>query len=343
MLQPAEVSLRPRRNRYRMPCGCAIPFVSLALVCLGIFVVSPELREASEYNKGLFAFNRADCATAIQHFDAVVQGADWGIYQVNGLADQMRNECLAFIRATNAEAIGHFGIALANYLDFLVLYPASGLTGIVADRIAALFAKSNVSRLAAHEACDRLGLLDEGGYLPQLDEQLPELLYYCGKTYEQADELENAVAVLYRVVREYPDSAVATLARDDAARLRFEIADREEHPPLPPPDVSGTASRGTSVIVVHDASSELIRITTRGPQVIMDEVPACSTCTHLSEKPKACSKTGPTIRYTLTPGWYDVLVEVVGTNGVTPYVGNWELDTDTEYSACYYIVARPAP
>ena len=338
--KPAPARKRPAASPLAR-CGCLVSLLAM-LTCAAATVVIglAEYREDSDFNAGVSAFNRGDCDQALPHFQAVVDGTDYGVVEHNSDAEQMRNECLAFQQAAGAELEGNPGEALAGYLDFDALYPSSGLTNFVIDRIAALFEASTVEQLAVDEACDRLSVLEDAALLPQPAEQLPQMLFYCAHTYRLAGEFDNALSFFDRLLSEFPEFALADEAEDVRAQIRIEMARASGAQEITAPEASGVTSAGSSTYIVTNDSQELIRITLRGPETITDEIAPCQDCPKFTEPPDECPDRGLTEQYTLTPGSYEVLVESVSDDNVTPYVGDWEFESGFEYADCYYIVTR---
>jgi hypothetical protein len=81
-----------------------------------------------------------------------------------------------------------------------------------------------------------------------------------------------------------------------------------------------------------------------GPESRIEKLDACSSCIkYYGNGPTYCPEKGPVGRYTLTPGNYEVLVESISDKGITPWVGDWVLQSGNEYSNCFFIVTSSSP
>ena len=336
--QLATPTKKPRLPLY----GC-LAIVGLILLCCVGAIALPEINEYANWRAGVTAFNEGNCQEASARFQRILDSPGWGIVNSSSQANQLGLECMAFLEATNEEVAYHFGLALAHYLDFPKLYPESSLNNHIPGKVAALFGQASTEELAVEEVCDRIALLGESELLPRPDDQLPELYYYCGRTYESVGELENAI-VMYSIVRkDYPQHYLSSSATEGLARSKIELAKRNDAPLIDQPPESGTAPVGTSVYIVRNDSPEQIQITLSGPEVIIEEIPKCGVCTEFSKKPDGCPDKGPIKRITLKPGRYEVLVESISDSGVTPYQGTWTFRSGAGYARCYYIVTTSTP
>lgn len=340
-MQSPAVGTPPRKRSKVLPCGCAAVAGLAVMACVAAVAIT-RWQEANAFRDGMAAFNRGDCREAIKHFDVVLESST-DINDSDASAEVMRAECLSFQAAVEAEEQGELGEALANYLDFATVHPDSGLANFLPERVAALFDQAAAAELAVPAVCDQVGVLGAADLLPQPDDQLPEVHFACGQTYEALDQLEDALAMYMLVSEDYPDHSLAEDAAGRAADVRIAIARRDGAGDIAAPIESGDAPAGTAVYIVRNDSPEVMRITLSGPQVVVDEVAACGDCESFSEVPDGCPEQGPIVQYSLKPGLYDVLVEAVGADRVTPYVGSWEFLDQTEYSDCYYIVTSSAP
>ena len=337
----SQFTTAPKRSR--LPIYGCLAIAGLTLLCCVGAIAIPEINEYVNWQAGFKAFNEGNCQEADTRFRQILDNPGWEIVNYSSRADQLGLECAAFLEAANEEAARHFGRALVHYLDFPKLYPESSLNNHVPSKVAALFGQASSEELAIEEVCDRVALLGESQLLPRPDDQLPELYYYCGRTYESMGELENAVVMYYIVWKDYPKHYLHPAATEGLARTRIKIAQRDHVPPIDQPQEKGPAPVGTSVYVVRNDSPERIQITLSGPEVIIEEIPECITCVKFTEEPKECPSKGPSRRIALKPGPYDVVVESISNTGVTPYQGSWVFQSGAEYGDCYYIVTRYQP
>jgi len=317
--------------------------VGLILLCCVGAIALPEINEYANWRAGVTAFNEGNCQEASARFQRILDSPGLGIVNSSSQANQLGLECMAFLEATNEEVAYHFGLALAHYLDFPKLYPESSLNNHIPGKVAALFGQASTEELAVEEVCDRIALLGESELLPRPGDQLPEIHYYCGRTYENIGELENAIAMYYIVRTDYPEHHLSSAATEGQARVEIEIAIAGAAGPIDPPRKSGTAPIGTSVYVVQNDSPEQMQLILRGPEVIIEEIPECSVCTKLTREPDECPNKGPITRITLKPGRYEVVVKSVRDDGVIPYHDSWNFQSGTEYADCYYILTTLEP
>lgn len=339
---PATQLATPTKKS-RLPLYGCLAVVALALLCCVGVIALPEINEYINWQAGVTAFNEGNCQEANARFQRILDSPGWGIVNSSSQANQLRQECMVFLEAANEEAVHHFGLALAHYLDFPKLYPESSLNNHIPGKVAALFGQASTEKLAVEEVCDRIALLGESELLPRPDDQLPELYYYCGRTYESVGELENAIVMYSTVRKDYPQHYLSSSATEGLARSKIELAKRNGALPIDQPPESGPAPVGTSVYVVRNDSPERIQLTLSGPESIIEEIPECSVCTDFTREPDACPNQGPIKRITLKPGRYDVVVESASDSGVTPYQGKWNFRSGAEYVHCFYIVATVEP
>ncbi len=337
----SQFTTAPKRSR--LPIYGCLAIVGLILLCCVGAIALPEINEYANWRAGVTAFNEGNCQEASARFQRILDSPGWGIVNSSSQANQLGLECMAFLEATNEEVAYHFGLALAHYLDFPKLYPESSLNNHVPARVAALFGQASTEELAVEEVCDRIALLGESELLPRPDDQLPEIYYYCGRTYESTGELENAVVMYYIVWKDYPQHHLRSLAVEGLARAEINLARETGANPIAPPRESGTAPIGTSVYIVHNDSPEQIRLILRGPQDIVEEIPECAVCAKLAVEPSACPNKGPIRRITLKPGRYEVEVKSVSDPDVIPYLDAWDFRGGIEYTDCYYILTTSEP
>jgi len=295
------------------------------------------------WGEGITAFNAGDCTAANTRFRQIRDNPDWKSVKAIYPANLLFFECLAFLKAIVEEDAGHFGLALAYYVDFHKTYSASGLYNYLPSKVTTLLTKASWEELAVEPLCDWALPLKESKLLPQPDEQLPELYYYCGHTYEKIGEPENAITMYNTVRIDYSNHPLSPAATEDLARVEIELAQASNARPFPQPEQSGTAPEGVSVYVVQNDSPEAIQIILRGPETVIKEIPACDTCQKLTKEPDQCPNKGPVELITLKPGRYTVLVKSIGESTVTPYKGAWNFESGGEYTECYYILTNPKP
>ncbi len=340
--KPSVIANPPNTNlsaKTRLLGGC-LAIVGLIFFCTVIGAIS-EAGVYLNWRAGVEAFNLGKCGEANARFQRVIDSPNLGIVNVSSRANQLKLECAAFLKAVDEESASRHGPAFARYIDFSKLYPASGLSNYVAQRVEAIFGKVPLEELAVEEVCDRVAWQGETELIPQPDAQLPELYYYCGRTYEAIGELENAGALYYVIRTDYPTHPISSLATQGLARVELSLA--SDAPTLAPPLESGIAPSGTSVYVVQNDSPEQVEIILSGPETIIKEIAECSICTKLTSEPSECPNLGPMERITLKPGDYEVLVKSASDDEVIPYRGKWAFQDGVEYAHCYYVLTTVEP
>ena len=341
--EPPVLSSRDSPKRSWLPgCGCAAVLGLLAFLCVAL-AATPEVNTYLNWQAGTQAFSDGNCREANVRFQQILNSPGLGIINVNSQADQLRLECTAFLEAVDEEDAGHFGLALAHYIDFSKVYPVSGLNIHVPLRVASLFERVSVEDLAVEKACDRIALQGESKLIPEPGDRLPEFYYYCARTYERNDDLENAIVLYYFVRTEYPQHPLSDEATQGQARIEIELAKGMNPGAITLPPESGPAPIGTSVYIVQNDSPEQLQIILSGPEVIIEEVAECRGCAKLTSEPSECPNQGPIRRITLKPGEYEVLVKSVSDDGVRPYRGSWTFKSGVEYSECYFVLTQRNP
>ncbi|MEW5987249.1 MAG: tetratricopeptide repeat protein [Chloroflexota bacterium] len=171
----------------------------------------------------------------------------------------------------------------------------------------------------------------------------PNLYYNCGRQFAEDLLYASAITMYERFLQEYPDHARAEEVQAALAQALIENARQMGAGEIAPPSYSGWAAGGTTVVVIQNDSPESLRIVFSGPESRIETLEACETCTTYFIAPMFCPEQGPTGRYTLAPGYYDVLVESISDSGTTPWTGEWELVDGDEYYSCFIIVTSFGP
>jgi len=301
--------------------------------------------DRSNYNKGHQAYQQADCAIAIRHFDSIISG--WRLVDIGGysaLAQQEKAECLSFQAAVDKQQAGDRSAALIAYADFVSDYSSSVLAEAARNRSASLFEQAKPSALASQESCQKIDILLEEDLIPQRDVNLPLFYLACGQAYEDAGDWANAVTMYESFLAEYPSHSLASDVEAALARSIVAQAKAAGAGEIPAPSLSGSTGSGFTEVVIQNDSPERLRIVFSGPESRVEELGACSSCqTYFGIGPLFCPEQGPIGRYTLKPGQYDVVVESISDTGVTPWIGDWSLVSGDEYYSCFFIVTTFGP
>lgn len=99
--------------------------VTITIALLGPVAIQ-YLLDLYNFNQGHQAYQRADCTTAIKHFDPMLKG--WraiNMEQKRAVAQQAQQECLAFQVAVDQQKAGNFSVALLTYNNFINDYSNS--------------------------------------------------------------------------------------------------------------------------------------------------------------------------------------------------------------------------
>jgi hypothetical protein len=217
-LPPAEPP-PPRRSHRRLWLSLLALGLAVVLIAASYTVVR-YLIDNSRYRSGHDAYQHADCAVAVNHFDDVLSA--WRIVQVGGTvgrAESEKAECLVFEEAVKKHDSGNASGALVAYTTFIPRRPPSPLVDAARARVAELLKQRPPADLATVETCETLPTLRE---LKLLDPTLaPAFLAACGNAYAHANEREKARAVYSRLFQEFSTDKVsaeteAQLLKDDS-------------------------------------------------------------------------------------------------------------------------------
>lgn len=136
-------------------------------------------------NQGHQAYQRADCTTAIKHFDPMLKG--WraiNMEQKRAVAQQEQQECLAFKVAVDQQKAGDFSAALLTYNNFINDYSNSILVEASRQQVESIFETVQPSALASYESCNNIGNLLKNSLIPSPDKNLPRFHLACGQVYQ---------------------------------------------------------------------------------------------------------------------------------------------------------------
>jgi tetratricopeptide (TPR) repeat protein len=200
-------SPKPRRA---LGCSCLIALLIIAVV--GYSAIRYFI-DWNNYKKGHQAYQQADCALAIHHFDTIING--WRLVDIGGyptLAQQEKAECLPFQAAVAKQQAGDPSAALIAYADFVSGYSNSVLAAAARNRSASLFEQAKPSELASQESCQKIDMLLEQGLVPQRDVNLPPFYFACGQVYDSANNQQSSFAIYEALLTEYPQHLLAAEA-----------------------------------------------------------------------------------------------------------------------------------
>jgi hypothetical protein len=144
--------------------------------------------------------------------------------------------------------------------------------------------------------------------------------------------------MLDRFRTDYPDHPLAGDVEADFARVTLADADAGGAGELDNPQAIGPSGEAGDLVAVEirNDSDEPLTIVFRGPEVRVEEIPACTGCDSAATS-SVCSENAPGDRFVLDPGDYDVVVRASSGANVTPYRGSWSLEAGQGYADCFYI------
>jgi tetratricopeptide (TPR) repeat protein len=193
-------------------------------------------------------------------------------------------------------------------------------------------------------ACEEAGSLQHNYVISNRPNFMLMLYNDCGLAYEADRDWEKAIAMYESFLAYYPNDDFASVIEQYLARSIVAQAKASGAGEIPAPERSGSTGSGFSEVVIQNDSPERLRIVFSGPESRVEELSACNSCTkYTNVGPADCPEKGPVGRYKLSPGQYDVVVESISYNGITPWSGNWHLTGGGEYSSCFFIVTTIGP
>ncbi|MBI5963412.1 MAG: hypothetical protein HY863_08065 [Chloroflexi bacterium] len=171
---------------------------------------------------------------------------------------------------------------------------------------------------------------------------MPKLYYGCGQKYEVNTDYANARKMYETFLAAFPEHSLAKEVESALARTIVAQAKASGAGEISQPESSGSTTSGVVQVIIQNDSPDRMRITFSGPSSQVEELEACSTCTsyEVAQAPLFCPELGPIGQYTLPPGVYDIVVESISDDAVTPWIGNWDLVDGNEYHRCFFITTE---
>ena len=171
---------------------------------------------------------------------------------------------------------------------------------------------------------------------------MSKLYYGCGQKYEGNTDYANARKMYETFLAAFPEHSLAMEVESALARTIVAQAKALGAEEISQPESSGSTTSGVVQVIIQNDSPDRMRITFSGPSSQVEELEACSTCTsyEIEQAPLFCPELGPVGQYTLPPGVYDIVVESISDDAVTPWVGNWNLVDGNEYHRCFFITTE---
>lgn len=209
----------PRRRKFSLGSLVVILIAGLAVYSLFRYFM-----DRANFESGHQAYQLADCTTAIQSYDKVIN--TWRILNFDSQtivsAMQEKSECLPFQPALDQEQAGKVDQAVASFADFIKQYKSGVLVNAARDRVYSIFATTKTSALVGENSCGKLNLLIDEKLVPQPEETLPPFYLACGQLWDAGSNTKNSFDMYRSLLSDYPTRPEASLA--EAALLKNEIA-----------------------------------------------------------------------------------------------------------------------
>jgi len=331
------------------PPRSPLPFIlggALILLLLGVIAYSLVRNSLDQrrYQAAHNAYQAGDCASALPKYEQIIYAFRLADFAGKArLARLERAECIPFQQAVEVENSDTPAAALLAWRDFQRDHPGSGLQFAAHQRVNELFMRSTPQALASRESCDSLKDLLANNVIPDLDMNLPTLLFGCGLLAEVEQDYPLAEYYYETALSNNAAHPLAPQIKGALASLIVRQAEAADAPNLPPPVPSGTVPAGSTVVIIQNDSPDALRIIFSGPQPLIEELPACADCVDFTSDPPACPEKGPIGTYTLAPGDYDVVVESIDGENVEPFSGQWQLEDGIEFYSCFFIITTAVP
>ena len=332
---------KPPRSRLPFILGGALTLLLLGLIAYSLVRNSLDNHA---YQAAHTAYKAGDCTSALPEYEKIIHA--FRLVDMGGnarLARLERAECVPFQQAVDVETRDTPAAALLAWLDFVQDHPGSGLLMVAQQRVNELFARSTPQTLASTETCAALKDLLANNVIPDLDMNLPTLLFGCGLLAEGDQDYSLAEYYYETALSNNAAHPLAPKIKGALASLIVRQAEAMDAPNLPPPVPSGTVASGSTVVIIQNDSPDALRIIFSGPEPMIEELPACADCVDFTSDPPACPEKGPIGTYTLAPGDYDVVVESIEGENVEPFSGQWQLEDGVEFYSCFFIITTAAP
>lgn len=320
-------------------CGCltlgVLVLVALAGISFGRFHL-----DRNDYDAGHQAYQRGDCATAVERF-ASVTGAWRPLTPARyaNLARPEQDECQELVDVAAAEA-GDPALALARAAAFVVRHTDSPLAPLARERAAGLVERTDPAALAGPASCGDVPTIERTGVLSGPEAPLGPFTVACGAHLREAGRATDAVVLLERFLARHRDHPSAPTVTDELGRAM--LAESAASGGLSAPTRHG-ATPGDPALRIRNLSSRRMRMVLSGPVTRVEELAGCAHCpgsTIIS--PVVCG--GPVVvDQTLPAGAYRVVVRVIEEEGdghddrIRPFAGEWRLDQGAAYDHCLYI------
>lgn len=299
---------------------------------------------SSAYRAGEKAYQYANCSEAIAEFDKVINNQNIpDLKEYIPRANAKKTECLAFQDAEKKQESGEWETALIDYNEFITDYPDSALNSTIREKSSSLFGQNSIPSVSNAIICEKLGELNQNQLIGYPETSMPILYQSCGEVYQQAKNYDKAAKMYETFLAQYPVHPQQKKVKESLASTLIAQAEQNGAGKIFAPGASGITVKGTTVVKIQNNSPSTLRLVFQGPETKIEDIIPCETCKEYhGQGPKTCPNYGTVENYTLKPGNYRVLVNVIDKNHVKPFVGEWNLNNGITYDNCFFIVQQPS-
>jgi hypothetical protein len=334
---PSVTRLTPSETRTSL--GCCGVIVLLVIAIVGSLIIHRN-KDYENYNLGHQAYQKFDCAEAIKYYEKALTTLTFFDDEIRSLAGPEKLECVAFMEGVDKQQAKDFSGALITYNSFITNFAVSPLVNVARNKAGSIYSENEPDSFVNDELCKQIDEFLINDLIPQQDTNLPLVYFACGQLYEKTEFFVLANDYYDLFLNGYSNHPLASEVESALLRSIVNGAKKYGSGKLPPPEQSGTTEDGTTVVIIRNESPESLRIVFSGSENRIEELEACSTCTTYYASPLFCPNLGPVGRYIINPGQYFVVVESTSDSGITPWSGDWTLESGGEYTNCFFIVKR---
>ena len=225
-------------------------------------------------------------------------------------------------------AQGNIDEAFSKVVTILEEYPSHELTAKIWDSLS-----------LNSDFCPLISRMEQSPAFTDRADSFIDVYLGCGDRYSAQSDYSNALAAYEPFLQKYPDHPRAEEIKRKVAEFLVAQANATGAGTIDRPDSSGWAPEGVARVVIQNDSPHRLKIVFSGPDARIETIDSCPSCTDYSGLgPMYCPELGPIGTYDLTPGTYEVLVETINENGVSPFTGTWNLNGGNEFYSCFFVV-----
>lgn len=316
----------------KFPFGLVVFLLAAAFVGGRVYLDNVGFAKGQEY------MAVGDCQSASTEFTKLIEA-----FRVIDMGHSTRaqialDEC-AYYQEGMSNIDSDPGLALIAFADQALSYPISVVTPFAVENAQSILASDDVSDYLTPNVCNNYTTFKELNFFADQQVDAPWFLINCAlNAYKDYDD-ENATNYFGLLQTEFPNSEYLTEFEDEMAESYYTYFSESGAGIIEAPAASGSTGGDHVEVVIQNDSPERLRIMFVGPETTIEEIGACADCIeYFGEGPTYCPAQGPIGRYTLPAGTYNVVVESISDDMVTPWVGNWDLSSGSIYDQCFFIV-----